>query len=155
MGKRKRNPESVKRRSKARRLKKKLCASSQHFDSTSTSSQNSYSASSQHSSSSSQHYDSTSNLTDPVNDPEPKHLQIFYAECKSSPLQEEQIEVIPQKNKNPTKLVRNELHKVLVTSRYDPLVVGLKLFNELELKKRLLSSNLNIFQDPNHQKKTF
>ena len=139
MGKRcKRNPESVKRRTKARRLKKKLALSSQTSSSSSLCAVDVCESSDAASSVAS--FSGNSVSTE-------KEVE---AECKAATQQEVNIEVSQKNNTNtPRKLIRNELHKVLVTSRWDPLIIGLQMMNDLELRKRILSRNTNIFHDPN------
>jgi len=55
---------------------------------------------------------------------------------------------------NPQKQT-NRLHKLLVTSTKDPLIVGLQMMNDLKMQKILLSQNTHIYSDPNSHNKPF
>ena len=152
--KRKRSVESVKRRSKTRRLRKKItldkkillpeiCGEEVSSDSSVTVNSKSIGDQTESETLSCQSYKAaseTASSTDIVQS-EPElghHVQTHRCGTKSS-----------------THKHARTLHHLLINSKTDPLVVGLSMLNRIEMTKVMLSQNTSMFRDPQSRNKPF
>ena len=145
MGKRgKRAAQLVKRRSKARKLKKKLNHSLQQESGEETPPK----TDNYKESSCLESEDHTTSSSSCILESEYEHTDSF------SP-QSQNCVTSPPRSISSHQKQASRLHKLLITAAIDPLVVGLKMMNDLEFKKKLLSQSTNIFNDPNSRNKPF